>query len=184
MRNSKYGGGNLVMSDDCTCERCVGSCWHSPGWFGSIEEVEAAARLLNMSVKDFRKEYLIQEWFYTDEDYDNVAYVPAPRKDFSRDKRKEMINGTVYGMRFIIESFEEDARRNGKGFVRATWGHNLITEVACIFLTKDEKCRIHEAKPYECRVTYSCRESNHSREEVYAYWKEHQDWFEEVAPWE
>jgi len=30
-------------------------------------------------------------------------------------------------------------------------------EGRCIFLTRNDRCAIHEAKPFECRITRSCR---------------------------
>lgn len=30
---------------------------------------------------------------------------------------------------------------------------------ACIFLSKDGLCEIHEAKPYECKKVYACEEN-------------------------
>ena len=31
----------------------------------------------------------------------------------------------------------------------------------CIFLTEEKKCRIHAAKPFECRVTMGCDDDHH-----------------------
>jgi len=68
------------MSDikqGCMCDKCKDCCWHNPGWFGSIEEIEGAAKIKNMDIEHFVKEYLIREWYYAE-----YVEIPAPRRNF------------------------------------------------------------------------------------------------------
>jgi Fe-S-cluster containining protein len=145
------------------------------GWFGSIKEIEGAALIKGMSVKDFAKEYLIREWWVGDED----IYVPAPRKNFSRyiDELKEVHK---FYKKHKSNLFKEQHEKNGKGFKVASWGHNLMSGYACIFLTKDQKCGIHASKPRECKRAFACQPATKNdiniREKIVKYWAKHQDY--------
>lgn len=137
------------------------------GWFGSIKEVRSAAKILKMSVRKFAKKYLIREWHAGKDE----IMVPAPRKNFNREPKaiKEM---EVEGR----DAWKDEKLRNGKGFILASWGHNLMTGFACIFLTKDERCGIHKSKPTECRESFACKKSSfNKRKPLLSYWKKHQD---------
>jgi Fe-S-cluster containining protein len=151
---------SLKKIKDCSCEKCIDCCNNSCGWFGSIEEVKGASKIMKMKLVDFAKEYLIEEWWVGKGG--NDISVIAPRKDFERSKNN-----------FI---FEDDKIRNGKGFMRATWGHNLITRVPCIFLDVNNKCKIHESKPQECRECFACKKSDKfkGRDKIAQYWRKHQ----------
>jgi len=154
------------MNQGCSCEKCVAACWHTPGWFGSIEEIEGAARLMGMPVKDFVKEFLIQEYWAGEEE---DIIVPSPRRNFDRYKGPKE---TDYS-----EIFKEE---NGKGFVLASWGHNLIRGYACIFLDENNRCLIHQSKPRECRECFVCKGQFIDRSDLLPYWKEHQDWIRKM----
>ena len=141
----------------CTCDKCIDCCNTSPGWFGSIEEVIGAANMMNMPIRVFMYEYLIREWYYAE-----VIEVPAPRKNFDK------CNGCIW---------QDEMNKNKKGFVRASWGHNLITGFPCIFLTENNRCSIYESRPLECKISYGCRDTNKNmRQEIEDYWKHNQDW--------
>jgi len=154
-----------MKKKNCSCEKCKECCWRCPGWFGSIKEIQGAAKLMKMTTKEFCKKYLIIEWWAGDKN----IYVPAPRRDFSRTKNK------LIRSNFILN---EVCKKNGEGFIEATWGHNLVTGVACIFLTDKEKCSIHKSKPFECADSFGCDDNvkKSSRIKVLEYWKKHQDW--------
>lgn len=155
------------MTNECMCGKCQKCCWHSCGWFGSIEEVEGAAKMKNMTVIDLCAEYLIREWYYAE-----TIEIPAPRKNMLRTKN------------LSDDYSDEEKSRNGKGFVRASWGHNLMTGYACIFLDDNNRCSIHAASPQECRETYGCKTDSDSfqqRKYIEDYWKEHQDWVEDIV---
>ena len=145
----------------CSCDKCIECCWRSPGWFGSIEEIEGAAKIKRMTVDDFINEYLIREWYYAES-----IEIPAPRKNFGRMK---------YGADGI-KIWDEEIRKNGNGFVRASWGHNLMVGFACIFLNSNDECSIHESKPRECMETFMCTGKTISRQTIEDYWKDNQDW--------
>jgi len=158
---------------ECDCEECKDCCWRNPGWFGSIKEIEGAAKIKNMSVKEFCKEYLIQEWWAGNKEH---LSIPAPRRNFERGKKEESNNFDR----------NDEIKNNGKGFVRATWGHNFLKGWACIFLTDDEKCSIHKSKPGECKDVFACQkledevnEKSH-RAPLVIYWEKHQDFISKI----
>jgi Fe-S-cluster containining protein len=159
----------------CACEKCIDGCWHNPGWFGTIEEIEKAAKILNLSTEEFCREYLIREWWRN-----GHIYVPAPRRNFERKER--FMQQCAQGTRFTWENtWGNEERRNGKGFVVASWGHNLVCDIPCIFLTEDDKCRIYESRPTECRETFGCKETSFDRKICVEYWENHQGWVQEIA---
>lgn len=160
---------------ECPCKECINLCWKNPGWFGSTDEVIKASKLLGMSLVDFALEYLIREWWAGDDD----VSIPAPRRNFERGK-PEIIKIYKYWEKEKSANFKGIWNReiiaNGKGFRRATWGHNLMSGWACIFLDENGKCRIHKSKPQECRESFGCKKGNFKgREHIKNYWKEHQD---------
>lgn len=162
----------MVTENNCECRQCKDCCWFSPGWFGSVEEIRLSAESRGLSVEDFCKEFLIKEWWAGPEE--SIA-IPAPRRNFHRCNDERKLKNKTY---------MEEAARNGKGFVWASWPHNLITGFACIFLTEDEKCAIHESKPTECRSVFGCekqaeRVSDFHRKELIDYWKNNQDFLPE-----
>lgn len=152
----------------CSCQKCINCCSNSCGWFGSIEEVKGAAKLLGVPVKGFAQEYLIEEYWSGNPDISVIA----PRKDFDRCSEEFLKN------RFI---FKDDILRNGKGFMRASWGHNLIIGIPCIFLDENNLCKIHESKPQECREAFACRENkSKGREEIAKYWEKHKSFINKL----
>ena len=155
------------MKASCSCSKCVNACRRNPGWFGSIKEIEGAASIKGMSVVDFCREYLIREYWAGEDDIE----VPAPRRDFVRGGDQD----------FSKELFDQESKRNGKGFVFASWGHNLISGVPCVFLNGKGRCEIHASKPRECRETFGCRSGlGVDRPDLLPYWKEHVDWIERI----
>lgn len=158
----------------CKCSKCIAVCWQNPGWFGSIKEVKGAAELLNLSVERFAEEYLIQEWWSGRKDY----FVPAPRRNFERinDETKKTFREFP-----SLNRTDEEKRRNGKGFIVASWGHNLMSGYACIFLTKDNSCLIHESKPRECKKTLTCKGISLNRKLLLPYWRRNQNWFDKIS---
>jgi len=159
----------MTKITECQCKKCKECCWHNPGWFGSIEEIEGAAKIMKISVKDFCLEYLIQEWYSLDDGTEPI--IPAPRRNFSR--------GTKNAYRG--DTWNDDIKRNHKGFIRASWGHNLLKGWACIFLDKNNLCKIHKSKPQECREVFGCKGGHKSkRPKIARYWEKHQDWIENI----
>jgi Fe-S-cluster containining protein len=151
----------------CDCKKCKDCCWHNPGWFGSVEEVIGAAKLMNMSVKDFANEYLIKEWWAGE---DENIIIPAPRRDFTRNQ-----TGDIH--------LYDESKENGKGFVLATWGHNLMIGWACIFLGNNNHCLINSSKPKECKDTFGCKKTSFKRLQLLDYWKKHQDFIKYLDRW-
>lgn len=160
---------------ECTCKKCIECCWHNPGWFGTIEEIETAAKIMNLSVEEFCREYLIREWWAGEEG----IYIPAPRRNFDRKERVRL-----YADKRLTweDTWGDEERRNGKGFVEASWGHNLIYDIPCIFLDRNDRCKIYEGRSTECRETFGCKEkeTSFSRKHCLQYWKERQDWVHRI----
>lgn len=170
------------MDDGCDCQKCKDCCWHNPGWFGTIEEIEGAAKIMKMSTKEFCKEYLIQEWMSIDNGKNSI---PAPRRNFDvENKYGPKLGLSTEISKLYTDMHKENKERNGKGFVRATWGHNLIHGNPCIFLDKDNKCKIHKSKPQECRETFGCKEpkknERNKRNEISSYWNKHQVFIKDI----
>jgi len=166
-----------ITKTSCSCDKCKACCWSSMGWFGSIKEVEGAAKIMKMPVKQFAKEYLIREWWVGED-----GYVPAPRKNFLRaTEAKKRVDSEIMEM-IGRDIYSDDKLKNGKGFVVATWGHNLMDGYACIFLTKNEKCAIHASKPRECREAFACKPITKKAQEIrlriVKHWEKHQDFIE------
>jgi Fe-S-cluster containining protein len=161
-----------MKNKECQCEKCKDCCWHSPGWFGNIKEVKGAAKIMGLSVSDFCKQYLIREWWAGKNE--NIE-IPAPRRNPDRVKYKEWES---------VRYFRDKLLENGKGFLRATWSHNLILGFACVFLDKDNLCLIHKSKPMECKKVFGCKEgfkNNNIRESIILeYWKKHQDFIKGI----
>lgn len=106
-------GVRQVSRLSCTCESCVSSCLHKPGWFAP-GEAERAARLLRMPFKAFFRRYLGVDWWVAGPD----IFVLAP----------------------ALVRHQAGAEYPGNPTGR------------CVFLTKENRCRIHAAKPRECRL--------------------------------
>jgi Fe-S-cluster containining protein len=155
---------------ECSCPRCIECCWHNPGWFGTIREVKGAAKIMGMDIIDFAREYLIQEWWAGEDE----IFIPAPRRDLTR-FRSDMLFGPMPELtKYDLE--------NGKGFVRASWGHNFLRGFACIFLSSNNKCLIHLSKPKECRETFGCGSGHFKgRHSLLSYWCKHQDFIKALV---
>ena len=155
----------MLHERECSCEKCIEACQRNPGWFGTIREIKGAAKIMGMSVQDFAKEYLIREWWGGEEDIS----IPAPRRNFDKEDIKSS------------EPWYDEIQQNGVGFLRASWGHNLMRHWACIFLDDNNRCMIHQSKPKECRETFCCRNDNFKgREKLVSYWKKHQDYIKSL----
>lgn len=61
---------------DCTCEKCVDACKHTPGWFAP-GEAEKAAEYLGIPFDIFKEECLIEDYWVSSVGYEHVL---APRK--------------------------------------------------------------------------------------------------------
>lgn len=105
----------IGTQESCSCDQCVTSCFHKPGWF-LPGEAELAAELLDMDLQEFFNEYLGVDWMGLSHDWDEDTFILAP-------SHRNMKAGNMY-----------PAQPEGQ----------------CIFLTDDNRCRIHEAKPFQC----------------------------------
>ena len=163
------------MKTECRCKQCIECCWQNPGWFGNIEEIENAAKIKKLSVQEFCQEYLIREWWIGENS--NIE-VPAPRRNFKKEN-----NNILQNSKMLKQAWSNEILQNKKGFVKASWGHNLITGYACIFLNDDEYCAIHKSKPQECRESFCCQESNFAgRSFIAKYWEHHQEFIKQMTP--
>jgi len=171
----------MINTKSCNCEQCINCCWNSPGWFGSKEEVINASKIMNMSLKDFAKKYLVREWWSGDE---SDIYVPAPIRNINRINKKTNEHIKELEKQGIPCFYFNEIKKSSGGFKIATWGHNLVTGFACIFLTEDNRCMIHESKPTECRDTFGCSKNGKEkmrkmRKGIAEYWKNNQNWIKE-----
>ena len=163
----------MKNSKACNCDKCIKCCWRSPGWFGSKKEVIGAAKIMNYSLKEFADKYLVREWSASK----NNIYVPAPIRnvnkinEITKDHIDEMSEKNLPCFYF------EEIEKSSGGFKIATWGHNLVTGFACIFLNENNQCMIHESKPTECRETFGCKNGKKKlRPKIVNYWSKHQTW--------
>lgn len=140
---------------ECSCEKCIKGCKVNPGWF-MPGEAELVAKSLGLSFKDFFHKYLVVDFWCAEDD----VYVLAPYKVF--DKIPDRPEISAY--------YQRPDRGTGR---LVDWGYPFRTG-RCIFLEND-RCRIHPVKPYECRNTLSCVETNgkNIREEIAERWKDY-----------
>ena len=55
---------------------------------------------------------------------------------------------------------------------RASWGY-AFEHSKCVFLTAENRCRIHQSKPIECREALECGNSqSRGREKIAEMWKQ------------
>jgi len=119
----------------CTCDKCVKSCRNTPGWFAP-GEAEKTAKLLGMSFEEFRKQYLIIEYWV------GGSYMYSPRK-VGIDEDREVASFASY-----------------------------LYPAPCVFLDENDRCKIHKAKPMECRESFSCsRTERNMRRGISRMWK-------------
>ena len=134
-------------TSECACQECVGGCANgTPGWFLPGEPEQAAA-LLGITVDELRAKYLIQDYWCGD-GVDGVrVWTPiktGPKMDRANEFRLEL-----------------DLPPDAPGQV-ASFGYGFISG-RCVFLDENNRCRIHDAKPYECAVTKGCDEQTYDR---------------------
>lgn len=116
------------MTRDCSCPRCVRCCTVIPGWFAP-DEVQKAADLLRLPLKTFVERYLTIATGGWQEDGDEPMPVLRPRR---------VEHDPPFGEIF----WDNDSKYD--------------PHTPCVFL-KNERCRIHEAKPIECRTALACQ---------------------------
>ncbi len=130
--------------ESCTCAECVSCCTRTPGWFAP-GEAEKAAALVGMPFDEFRSAFLVLDYWEGGDD--GRIFVLAPGK---------------------VE-IEEKARGAQRP---VTWGY-AFRRGRCVFLSEDDRCRIHEAKPMECRGALACGSGDRScgRSEIAKMWE-------------
>lgn len=133
-----------MQKSECTCEVCTKACKSgNPGWF-LPGEAEKTATLMGMSFEDFKKEYLVFDFWVGLEQYDvltplkAIEHHPIPIREDTSD-----------GARNIIRDME--SRNRGIPGKRVSWGYGMLSG-KCIFLDKNDRCRIHKEKPHECAI--------------------------------
>ena len=166
----------------CSCEKCINSCWHNPGWFGSKEEIIGAAKILNLTLYEFTQKYLVKEYWVGDET-DNI-YIPVPIRNVNRispEKQAQLLEMDKLHLYTNQRDIYRDEINACSNFDVAPWGYNLIHGFACIFLDENNRCKIHESKPSECRDSYGCKSTvkKDNRRNYVKYWKGHQGWIKD-----
>lgn len=128
----------MEPANDCSCSTCVGACHRRPGWF-KPGEVETAASLVGMSIKDFFSKYIMVDYWLN------------------------------YPNRPIFILSPATPGRAGRIAPLTPLGR-------CIFLV-DDRCSIHEAKPYECAIydhSFTSKEAAANHKDAAMAWKDHQ----------
>ena len=154
----------MTMDHQCSCKKCIKCCYNNPGWFGTKEQIIESSKVMGCkTLKEFADKYLIQEYWVGE---DNTI-IPAPRRSPDKtDKEKDEEK---------LKFWREELSRN-QSFHMASWGHNLIKGFACVFLDDNDKCKIHDSKPTECKKTFGCKENKNIRKKVIKYWESNQQW--------
>ena len=131
---------------ECSCEECTSACHRKPGWF-LPEEIKPAAALLGITEQEFFNEYLSVDYYGSSHDAEG----------------NEIPNGFMF-----VLSPATDKSQPGDIFPFDPSG-------TCVFL-KDNKCSIHSAKPFECKV-YDHRHlvSTEVHKHVAEAWLEHKN---------
>jgi len=113
--------------DACTCPACVSACKRDPGRLAP-EDVAVMAAHLSISPAELIAGYLVLIPAFV---HSQKIFLLAPAKKKAR--RYLAAPGSV-----VPEYY---ARENG----------------VCVFLSADDRCAIHEVKPFECRVYMGCQ---------------------------
>ncbi len=66
-----------MTNTECACKICVECCKRNPGWFGSIQEIEGAAKIMGVDLKTFLDEFCIQEYWAEENEH---IICPTPRR--------------------------------------------------------------------------------------------------------
>lgn len=110
----------------CSCEKCISCCKNLPGIF-MPEEIEPAAKFMDITLNDFLQKYCVVGW-----------------------KKKIEINGQSFEeIKFVYPA------KVGFGGTMENFGYPF-KKADCIFL-KDNRCDINGVKPFECRESFGCK---------------------------
>lgn len=115
--------------EHCICQECVSACHNDPGRLVP-DDVRKLSRRLGISERDLENDYLVR--------------VPVA------------IGGqTVHAL--------APAKKRGRRFVAApgTAAPDYYAKEPgqCIFLDDNDRCSVHEAKPFECAAYLGCRDT-------------------------
>jgi Fe-S-cluster containining protein len=144
---------------DCACDKCVKACHRTPGWF-MPGEAQKAAKLMGMSFREFRDRYLVREFWGG---YEGLTiWCPLKTVTLAAIGLKE---STVNAMK--AAGIEVQAKAG-------SWApfSYAFAPGRCIFLDENNRCKIHAAKPYECRMAMPCgtKDQPNWRRKVVAAW--------------
>lgn len=67
----------MKPSNDCSCTACLSACLRKPGWF-KPGEVETAASLVGMPIKDFFNKYIMVDYWVGDAEEGDYIYNLSP----------------------------------------------------------------------------------------------------------
>lgn len=110
--------------NSCSCQTCQNACKMKPGWF-LPGEAEKAAEALGMSMTAFFDEYLSVDWY---EDLGETG----PDDDSDRNV-------------FVLSPATTNGGNKGGMYGASPRGQ-------CALFADGVGCRIHSAKPFECRA--------------------------------
>jgi len=121
--------GHSQKMENCICPGCVSACRNDPGRLVP-DDVRKLSRLLGISERDLENDYLVRVSVASG-GHTLHALAPAKRK----------------GRRFVAApgtaAPDYYAKEDGR----------------CIFLDDNDRCSVHEAKPFECGAYMGCRDT-------------------------
>ena len=120
-------GNRNYEMENCSCDECVSACMNDPGRLVP-GDILKITHFLNITEDELKKEYLV---IVNVTSKGQLAHALAPAKKSGR--------------RFIAEpgSVAPDYYAKEKG--------------RCIFLDENDRCSVHEVKPFECGAYMGCR---------------------------
>ena len=115
--------------ENCICPGCVSACRNDPGRLVP-DDVRKLSRLLGISERDLENDYLVRVSVASG---GHTLHALAPAK--SKGRRFVAAPGTA--------APDYYAKEEGR----------------CIFLDDNDRCSVHEAKPFECGAYMGCRDT-------------------------
>jgi len=123
-----------VVPASCDCKKCRSCCTNIPG-IPMPEQVVRIAEFLKMPLMQCLEQYFIVG------QRDGVERIGTNEDGIAEYDMTEFVYPARVGCAGQRENWQYTCRRG-----------------ACSFLTDDEHCMVHEVKPFECKMTFGCRE--------------------------
>ena len=142
---------------ECSCDKCVSCCYNMPG-IPTPDDVLNICAFLKIDLEKAFPQFFMLQW------YDNLLedkYVEliVPAHDVSRAPDPDELEKMMVKDRQREKEWGRSPNINCPGG-RTTWGYPLAASCfgPCIFLSEDNRCKIHEVKPTTCRLIFGCKQ--------------------------